>query len=283
MKTQRIYLFAAILTLALIFAGCESGGKDPYVEQLVLQGNMVVGHPLKVRVTHTIPIEQYYDSSVVGVPGASVKITADGREFTLREETTNPVGNGFYSLPVDSHIVAPDIHYAIRVEALGHVVTAETRSVGTVHIASQNEDTVTYGATPLVIHWDHDSLADGHWIIIESFYPKWRDPVDNDLVSGNSGASMMDGNFSYWNAVYRDDSVEVPWIILCFPGLHRVTIQACDQALWDFSSTYQPGQTDVAPVTNVHGGLGIFTVGGSDTTYFYLQKNPDIEHRGHGL
>jgi hypothetical protein len=276
MKTRNLLYIAWIAVTALVLAGCDHSGSDPYVEEIVLQGNMYVGHPMQVRVTRTIPIDQRYDSTAVGVSGATVRIQADGHEFTMLEETSNPLGGGFYSVPADSHIVTPGVTYDIRVEALGHVLTAQTRATGYLHDFRQNLDSVMYGAEPLVLRWTQDTLAFGYFLMIESLNPYFRD--DSVQVSGNNGAQMADANFSFWNVPWREDSVAVPWIILSVRGRHRVRLFTCDKSFWDYSSTLQLSNANNDPISNVHGGLGIFAAGDVDTTYFELLKNPNIEH-----
>jgi hypothetical protein len=276
MKRRHILILTALLGLGTLVAGCDKSGQDPFVEEIVLQGSMYVGHPMQVRVTHTIPISDRYDSTTVGVSGASVRINAAGHEFILQEEPANAEGAGFYSLPADSHIVTPGLDYGIRVETGGHLLTAETRATGYLRDFTQNTDTVVYGINNLVYRWRRDTLAFGYFLIIECLNPHYQD--DSTLVSGNNGARMANANFSYWNVPWREDSVRVPWIILANRGRHRVRLFTCDNAFWDYSTTLQLSSADNLPVSNVRGGLGIFTVGDVDTSYFELVKNPNIDH-----
>ncbi len=278
MKTSYFAFILAVLGLGALLTGCDQSGKDVYEEEVVLQGTMYVGHPLSVRLTRTVPIEEAYDQSHVGVSGATVKITADEHEFTLLEETNNPSGAGFYSLPADSHLVTPGVHYSIRAEAEGRVLTAQTTAAGYIQDLTQNQDTVMYGSDPLVFRWTPDTLAFGYFAVVESLNPNWRDPQDADWASGNNGAAMADGNFSFWNIPWRDDSLAVPWIMICYTGQHVVRLFTCDKAYWDYTMTLRLGSAYNRPISNVQGGLGIFSAGDVDTTSFVLVKNPNLHH-----
>jgi hypothetical protein len=196
------------------------------------------------------------------------------------EEQNNPSGAGYYSLPADSHVVTPGLHYDIRVEKGGYLLTAETRAAGYFHNLTQNHDTIMYGGERdgdyLTFRWTPDSLAFGYFMLVECLNPHWMD--DSTLVSGNNGARMMDANFSFLQIPWREDSAQVPWIFLANRGLHRVCMFSCDKAYADYANTLLLGNADNNPVSNVHGGLGLFSVGDIDTAYFDLEKNPNIEH-----
>jgi hypothetical protein len=76
------------------------------------------------------------------------------------------------------------------------------------------------------------------------------------------------------------DSVTVPWDDFDRWGDYRVRLLSCDAAAWNYFWTYHPGEAKEQPVSNVQGGLGLFSAGGVDTAYFYLKDNPNVPGRG---
>jgi hypothetical protein len=259
-------LLALVITAVI---GCDPTGGGSYEEQIVLQGMMYVGHPLRIRLTHTLPMGVTYDSRTVGVTGANVQVRTDSATYTLSEELADSNGGGFYSLADGGVIVIAGGHYSIHVEVGEHTLDAETVGAGRTEILSQSADTVEYGdlAHPLRVRWQPDSLAEGYVALIENLEPDWFE--DYRAVSGNNGPDMVP--WFLWQVYPIDDSLMVPPIALGFTGRHRLRLLTCDRSLWNYMWTYYPpGQSDVTPVSNVRGGLGIFAVGGVDTTYFML-------------
>jgi len=277
MKTRDLIHVAGAIIAVALFAGCDKSGKDVFTEELVLQGSMFVGHPLGVRVTHTIPIEQAYDPRAVGVSGASVNITADGHSFTLRELPADTGGAGYYALPADSHVVTPGVSYAIRVEALGHVLTAQTVAAGPVHLVGQRPDSALFGAGSLTYQWTPDSLSAGYDAIFEMTDADWN-ATYHILASRNGDNGGPNERIVRVSRFVN--SATIPWDDFDRWGDYRMRLLSCDQAAWNYFWTYRPGEINTQPISNVQGGIGVFSAGGADTAYFYLKDNPAIRGRG---
>jgi len=279
MKQRWFTAVAACIGLNILVLGCESSGKDPYVEEVVLQGSMYVGQPLSVRITHTIPIEQAYDPHAVGVPGATVQIAANGRPFNLVEQPSDTGGAGYFSLPADSHLVTPGVQYTIQVNALGHVLTAEMVAAGPIHITGQNHDSVTYGldTNNFSFAWTLDSLCAGYNAIIEMTDADWN--ADYRILTGRNG-DRGGGNERIFKVSRTADSLTIPWDDFDRWGDYRVRILSSDLAAWNYLYYYRPGSTNNQPISNVQGGLGVFSAGGADTAYFYVIDNPNVHSGG---
>jgi hypothetical protein len=279
MKQPWYSAIVACIGLSLMVLGCENSGKDPYVEEVVLQGSMYVGHPLAVRITHTIPIQQAYDSREVGVSGASVQITANGRLFNLIEQPSDTGGAGYFSLPADSHVVTPGVQYAIQVNALGRVLTAQMIAAGPIHITGQNHDSVTYKTVngEFSFTWTPDSLCAGYDAIIEMTDADWN--ADYRLLTGRNG-DRGGGNERIARIGRDEDSLRIPWDGFDRWGDYRVRILSSDVAAWNYLWAYRPGEANIQLVSNVQGGLGLFCAGGADTAYFYVKDNPNAGSGG---
>ncbi len=266
---MRRFLHLALCAItALGFIGCEKTGGGKYEEQLVLQGMMYVGHPLRVRLTHTLPMGVTYDPAALGVSGAQVQISTDSASYELTEEAADSSsGAGYYSFADENITVIAGGHYTVHVEVGDYVLDAETVGAGTTAITYVNADTIEYGGdTFYSVRWQRDSLAAGYVAIVENLEPDWY--ADYRAVSGNNGPSLVPWNI--WAGPASDDSLKLPWVTLGFTGRHRLRLVTCDWNLWNYEWTYMPGNTDYSPVTNVRGGLGIFSVGDADTLYFML-------------
>jgi len=272
--TIRILTLLAVAA-AWLFTGCDKSEEEDFVQQFVLEGYLMVGQPMSVHLSHTVPLGQLYDPAQVAVSGADVRIWAGGHEFALPEDTAR---HGTYSLPADSHIVTTGEDYRIRVDVQGAVLTAATHNAaGSVAIDScnlpvwrdsTNMDTLEYGDTEFFLHWNLDSRSDGYWIITENLEPDWFEEWRE--VSGNNGST----GYSFWYWTERGiDEFKVPWIILSYTGRHRVRVVSCDEACYNYAFTSFPGDPENQPQSNVQGGLGVFCAIDVDTAYFYLADN----------
>ncbi|HEY3294831.1 MAG TPA: DUF4249 family protein [bacterium] len=268
MSLRLKFVLLALTLSLLVYWGCDVNRQNEYQEQLVLQGQMIVGYPPTVRLTHTVPIGEASEEYDVGVAGADVRmrIGTDSNSVDYRMTEYSSRGwPGYYTLN-NGHRVTPGVHYAITVAVRGDTLRAETVAAGRMFLLYQNEDTVVCGSpTALVLRWRPDSLASGYYVLVDNMEFNYEDnPVDCNI---NPFATSSASN---WSVSHRDDSLQVPWVMLRYRGRHEAIIFSCDRALWDYSYTAYYGQTENYPVSNVQGGLGLFSAVGVDTAYFYL-------------
>lgn len=264
MRQFIVLALCAITALGLI--GCETTGGGKYEEQLVLQGMMYVGQPLRVRLTHTIPMGQSFNLRDNGVTGANVRVISDADTFNLVEQAPDTNGAGYYMVEDTTIKVVAGGAYSIHVEVGDYVLDAQTVGAGTTEILYQSADTIEYGGEFLIVRWQRDSLAAGYVALIDNLEPDWFE--DSRAVSGNNGPDLVPWNI--WAVPAADDALKLPWTALGFTGRHRLRLVTCDLNLWNYEWTYLPGNTQYNPVTNVRGGLGIFSVGDADTSCFML-------------
>lgn len=267
---MRYCFWILLITASVALIGCDAENENDFVEEVVVEGTMYVGHPLQIDLSRTVPMDRYYDPDEVNISGADISIWADGREFHLIEEL--PEVPGRYSLPADSHIIESGVRYDLEVIVDSTIITATTVAAAPLRIQlcslenfhdSTNADVVEYGGEYIFFVWDFNPVDFGYFILIENTEPNWSNlEIDEENGSSNS-------NVSAWTM--RDDSVFViPWTLLNFKGTHRVRIYACEQALWDYSNTTFLGEPDNYPVTNLSSGKGVFCAVGADTAYFEL-------------
>jgi len=259
-------ILTLLLTLSLVslaYLGCEVHPQSEYHEQIVIQGQMTIGKSPIIRITHTVPITQTLFDDDIGVTGATVTMMADSMEVGM-PEFVQAGRSGYYGDRFWYHVAA-GVHYKLHVEANGQVLTAETVAAGPLHITYRSDDTVAYGGDELLLRWRPDTLAAGYMVLIDNM----EDECCRQPVNGNAN-TFVGGSASNWSVSNLEDSLRVPWIILHYYGMHQVIIYSCDRAMWDYSYSAVYGQVENYPVTNVHGGLGLFSAGGVDTTYFDL-------------
>jgi hypothetical protein len=263
MKNRYTILLIAALAFGLV--GCDHSGDDPYTEQAVLQGALYVGYPPSIRLVHTVPIDQPYDSRDVGISGATVVLGSRDQWWLMVEQPPDSNGAGYYSLPADTLVVQPNTPYWIEAAGDGFRLEAQTVSVGSTRFTYQSKDTVEYGETELILSWSPDTLSYGYAFSFDNLEPDWADRA----VSGNNGQDVW-SPVSVWGTYRGDTTMVVAWVALQWTGRHRVRIFSCDRAYWDYIMTYGPGQVENYPRSNVTGGLGVFCAVGVDTAYFVL-------------
>ncbi|MDD5087809.1 MAG: DUF4249 family protein [bacterium] len=291
MKIRHFLL--ALLCAGLLFGvmGCDESTEQEYREQIVLQGYLFIHQPMSIRLSHTLPFDAFYDPSAANVSGADVTIWSfDGsetREYSLAEDTLAP---GIYRVQesgVDDTVRTGSV-YSIRVESGGSVLTAEsgpaappiwlqsvyygerqledyrdTVAVDTLEFGGHTE----YGEPYLIFFWNHDERREASNIVVQNLVPNWYDNEVESVVKN-------EWPIAFWT-MKEGDAFAMPWLVVGFTGLHRVTVMSCDENAYNYFMTNIPGEASNYPNSNVRGGLGLFTALDADTIYFYLKD--DIE------
>lgn len=286
------------LLLSLLFAGllfgvvgCDESTEQDYREQIVLQGYLFIHQPMSIRLMHTLPFDAFYDPSAAIVSGADVTIWSfDGsetREFHLSED---PLSSGTYRVqePGADDTVRTGYIYSIRVESSGTVLTAESGPAAppialegvfygdrelhdyrdTVNVDTLEFGGYTkYGEPYLIFFWNHDERREASNVVVQNLEPNWWDYEIEGMVKN-------DWPIAFWS-MQEGDAFAMPWLVVGFTGLHRVTVMSCDQNAYNYFLTNVPGEASNYPDSNVRGGLGLFTALDADTIYFYLKD--DIE------
>ncbi|MBI5058263.1 DUF4249 family protein [candidate division KSB1 bacterium] len=285
MKTRLNYLAGLCLTVMMLAgAGCDNSGESNFVEQYVLDGFMPLGQPLRIRLTKSVDIDNYYDGQALGVAGAQVVIreslNGDTAEYALVADTTGPVGNYIATTP--SAIARSGYSYSLRVDLDGQVITARTSPApppvrldscynGSAKVESfaDSTDPETYEyreGNYYGLFFSMDAGAAGINFFIENLEPDWYSNEDRG-VSGHNGPDQS----NVWAWTIRDGNYfAVPPVVLGFQGRHRVRAMTCDSAAYDYFLTLFPGDPNSNPTTNVTGALGLFSVYDADTAYFCM-------------
>ena len=265
-----------VIGLLLLISGCDVNHVRPYREQLVLEGQMIVGYTPVVRISHTVPIDRTDIAVDNGISGARVTLRIGGDSSGIivpMTEMSDQAGHGYWGpghYGAIGYAVLPGVRYAITAVVNGDTLTAETVAAGSLHIASQNQDTVICGRTNLVLRWYSDPYASGYYVVIDNMELRSnRHDADCNVIPFGTFAP------GDWTVSHRDDSLSVPWVMLRYAGPYQAIVYSCDHAFWDYAYTSTYGQVENYPVSNVHGGLGVFCALGVDTTYFYLENQHD--------
>jgi hypothetical protein len=271
--TQRIITTTMLAALAgFLFFGCDKSDEQPFSEELVLDGHMIVGRPPSVHLSHTLPIDQYYDPAAVSVSGAAVQLWVEDHPYTMHEDAAH---HGTYTLPADSHIVTTGLAYRIEVRALGKILSAQTLEAAPplridstsfpVWRDSVNMGSVDFAGTEFFLRWNEDARRVGVIHLIENLEPDWY--ADYRNVDANNGMNV--GNLWIWTERHGT-TFRVPWISVGHMGRHRILTISGDDAAYNYYQTLQLGTSENYPLSNVHGGLGLFCAVSIDTSYFYL-------------
>jgi hypothetical protein len=275
--TKRIFITTILAVFAgFLFFGCDKGSEQSFSEELVLDGQMIVGRPPTIHLSHTIPIDQYYNPAAVAISGANILLWADDHQYTMNEDT---VHRGTYALPADSHVVTTGLAYRIEVHALDKILTAQTLEAAPplridstsfpVWRDSLRMDTIVFAGAEFFLRWNDDVQRVGVIHLIQNLEPDWFESYRD--VDANNG--MNAGNLWIWTERHGT-TFRVPWITVGHVGRHRVLTISGDDAAYNYYQTLQVGTSENYPLSNVHGGLGLFCAVSIDTSYFYLKKKP---------
>ncbi len=279
-----------IVAVSALVSGCDNSGESNFRETYVLDGWMPLGHPISVRLTHTVDVGQYYDPAAVGVTGATVTVWEVLNEDTTVHSLvadTNAL-EGTYTASGITATVKSGYDYSIRIEVNGDVITASTShspqpfTLDSVVYQQQRVENPTDPNSPQLVTYGARDSADnvvlyelffqpattnaGINFIIECMEPDWYDNEDLE-VSGNNGPGFS--NVAFWT-VRQESRFAIPSIVLNFQGQYRVRAMTVDTVGYNYCMTVFPPDPEWNPPSNVSGALGLFTVYDADTTYFCL-------------
>ncbi|MCB9358139.1 MAG: DUF4249 family protein [Calditrichaeota bacterium] len=255
---------------AMLFSACDDEADAVYTEELVVDGWMYIGHPLEIRLTHTIPVDQAYYPDQVRVSGASVFITVNGQATYELTEAVSGVP-GTYALPESVHVVTTGDRYELLVALDGDTLRAATSAVAPLEITEAvlinnanvvtdpAPDTLEYGGDELRLSWTPSDVNFGYAILTEA--------MDRDKYGESCDFGDENGPGTYlaiWTERYFETQ-NVPWLQFCYTGPTMFRVFSCDTAGWDYIESTFIGDVTLDPTSNVVGGKGVFCAVGCDT------------------
>jgi len=277
-----------IILLAIMTTGCEENPTEveDYQPEAVLSVYIYNGEPIEeVFLERVSPIDQYYEFGDNGIPGAQIIIFPLDTPAAGDTLHMTHIGVGVYHpLGFESLIPQSGVSYRIEVRKPSEdlYLWAETE-VPEEFTLTVSPYTLLDGAIPYNLDWNdvHISLdwtssvsAAGyifssvcltHPDSLQYLDPDAEEEEEEDDDDDTPG--LQEINFIGASA----NSIEIPWLLFNWVGWHWIQIQAVSDAGYEYmlSNFNTP---DNNPISNIHGGFGVFSGVASQGFYVYLER-----------
>lgn len=273
MRKWIAFLGAAILTSACSTTPTDSLGE--YSPTLYLEGYLVAGRSVdSIYVGTTTPLLETFTREEIGLPDATVIVTADGQDHLLTS-----VGGGYYSDP--SLVVQSGTNYSIRVETSLGQMTAGTTVPGAPNLSATGA-AVSAEVPEIEVFWEgateagyittRKALALGASIPVEFQFGGGR-------FGGGFGGAIDTTGFGarrdslaqaeQWRFLRAGSSSTIDFNSFTRFGTYTFLVYTLDNSYGDFlvSSQQDPRLLD-EPRTNVQGGVGLFASMAPDSVLY---------------
>ncbi len=285
----------SLLLLLALLAGCDLA-EETFRPEVVVEGTLIAGQPMgKVRLSQSAPVEVPYSFEAFALSGATVRVAllaADGsveEVFPFQEDMKADSDAGTYRPTArPKPVVLPNRRYRLEVEvpaALGLVpagtlIRAETTVPDTFRVARAIPDTLRYdieAPSPPVDVSLRAGPRQGVFIfnvraLAPALYPLTptaasfveNGALDPERAVVTSSPLLNEANYERLpGGALR---LRVPWYAISYFGPNAFTVNALDDALYDFlrsrdaqfnPTTLSPGEIQRV-LSNVENGIGVF-------------------------
>lgn len=280
-----VVLFATILT------GCESQPTEiaRYKPEPVLSGYLYNGEPFEaVYLERVSPFEPSYDPQNSGIRNASIRVMGGGDTLDLIED---PAFHGRY-IPISGQNLVPKSKVRYRIEAMtpanefiwAETVVPDTFAWVNIFLMDQSGqrydvsdgDTLTRDDPLMFWEWSGCDSAGGYAGTIVALTD--RDslvPLDPDWDAEVDSVKMEERTRAGYTVMREDQRrISIAWIFFNWEGPTRIELQAVSKDYYEylFSSFWvQQGMAEKA-LSNVHGGLGIFSGIARKSLMVYMKR-----------
>jgi hypothetical protein len=284
-------VLSALSLIVLFFIGCANQPTEveKYNPEPVLSAYLYNGEPVnEVFLERVAPFNPSYNPRNSGITSATIRIFGGGDTLEL---TDDPAYHGRY-VPASGQSLTPRGKTRYRIEArtpANEFLWAETvvpDTFGWVDIFLVDReghrypvgegDTLTRDDPNMYWAWSPCDSAGGytgsivaqtHRDSLVPLDPEWDPETDSVEVENRTRAGFV---------VMRDDQhvVSIAWIFFQWEGWQRVELMAVSRDYYDYMfSTMRVDQGLIeAPITNMHGGLGIFSGMSRKSMMIYMKK-----------
>jgi hypothetical protein len=268
---KRLLFLIAISVLAQ--QGCNDSPVIPENQQLVLQAYLYAGKPVAdVTVMLSRP---FSDTASVDLPVTDAVVTLIRNEarYLLSASRTDA---GRYEYTGSDLIVRAGDAFRIEVSRGAGTATAETivpdqpldlrSSLSSIQFKRDSIRTPNGGTRimitttdTLVVTWSNPSLLP-HYVVVESIDPA-RQPLLTDSARGPMGLRFVN------EPTTLDFFRPMPFTFR-YTGRHKLIIYRVNKEYYDlYKSRQQDSRALNEPLTNVQGGLGVFTAFNCDSVF----------------
>ncbi len=293
MSSMRLLLAACAL---MIMSGCEDPVPTDYVEEIMLEGILLVGEPLAdIRIQRTLPVTDTFRFEQAILSDAKIVVTADGVDIPMTY-VDGPRG-GTYRAVDTAYRVKPNTLYSVVVEARGARLTASTRTPQNFEWIRSLPNRVQFPpkdslllpvADTLLISWTPVPNAELYIIALTCLdtlgYGSYVTPPTDDsnerTVRANPDffdrSGTLIANERTTLGVTRFASTPTVWGVFRWHGLHELRIYAPDRGFSQWFAQVGSGRRSTYDyrLGNITGGLGVWGSASLVKSYSFLLKQP---------
>jgi len=265
------------IVLLVLSACTDESPLVPDDSLVMLRAYLFAGQPVtEIRLTAALPLGSE-DSTAPTIDDAQVTLTKDGGRYLLEPTSGRP---GFYHYAGSDLVVETGDEFGIEVAYYGKLATATTTvPPAPVQIGANPEELVVeplgsggfgFGrgfmddTTAIQVTWQNDD-GGSYYVALENVEtdPEPIDDFSDDFPGGGQFERVRFVSIPVSNEEYRITGRSVTYY-----GRHLVTVYRVNPEYVDLFLTRNQDSRDLnEPLTNVAGGLGIFTAFNSDSTF----------------
>jgi len=296
MKSITLIQLVIVAVTALVVSGCEDPVPNDYVEEIMLEGILLVGEPLAdVRVLRTLPITDTFRFEQAILRDAKIVVTADGVDVPMTY-VDGPRG-GTYRAADTSYRVKPNTLYSVVVEAQGSRLTASTRTPQSFDWVTPPRPWIQFPPKDslllpvddsLLVSWNPVPNTELYIIALTCLdtlnYGSYLTPPTNDTnhrtVRPNSdffdrSGTLIENERTTLGATPFTTSQTV-WGIFRWYGMHELRIYVPDRAFLEWFYLVGGGRRSSYDyrLGNITGGLGVWGSGSLVKSNSFLLKRP---------
>ncbi len=234
------------LILCCLLAGCADPIPTDYVEELGLEGFIIVGEPItNIRVYKTLPVTDTFTFDKAIIRNAQIELTANGTRIPV-EYVADSLG-GYYRASDTSLRAQSGVEYAITVQALGKRITGTTTPPPVFSYTVPPKDTMQYPGInnelvrfdSLDIFWQAVPGVSQYVVAVECLdtlrYGAYLQPPTSDTNRRVREEDRVDDGTLVANERTRFGFIQQPfvpvvWVAFKWFGKHTISVYAGDQA-----------------------------------------------------
>lgn len=266
------------IALFIIFSGCTHDSLIALDDDLiVVRAYIYANEPISdIQVTGTIPLGSEA-TELPPINDADVVLIKEGQRYSL---VPSEGDSGYYHYDGDDLVVETGDKYEIEVKYQNQLATGTTyvpEAPEGVTISKSTlkfpdlDDLPGYGeqgvnadsirkSMSLTVNWQQ--VTDALYYIVMENIEENPTPVDTSLEGGYKG---------FISSPVRSDEFEVNAMMMTHYGDHVVKVYRVNQEYADLYESRDQDSRDLnEPLTNINGGLGIFSAFNSNDVYFEL-------------
>lgn len=269
------------LAITLTFAGMILYTSCTEVNPLISDENLIVvwaylyagETATNIKLNSTIRLD---DNTAYAPPinDASVALLKDGVRY---ECVSSPGDSGYYHYPGDDLTIETGDEFTLDIEHADHFISAKTVvpemplnftvTSNTMEVPDFSNPQGLRGwrenAQPIEISWENDD---------DSWYYVTFENIDDNPVEFNTWFSERLQDFIF--PPLNDDSFMIRLPFITHLGMHRITVYKVNQEYVDLYESREQDSRDLnEPLTNVEGGLGVFSAFNSSSVFLNVVQS----------